>query len=126
MIDFQDSQPAIVGNSLTTRPFHYGVLRDAHIRLVHLNVGTRNDALSIQVQENVELETAPVYEALSYTWGDSRKECSISCGSESIEITANLAAALLQLRSPDKLAHCGLIRFASIKTMLTSAASKWL
>ncbi|KAM0804431.1 heterokaryon incompatibility protein-domain-containing protein [Usnea florida] len=56
----------------------------------------------MEVQENVELETAPAYEALSFTWGDYKKECSISCGSESIEITANLAAALLQLRSPDK------------------------
>ena len=101
-MDFQDSQLTVIGNPLTTRPFIYSVLRDGHIRLVHLNVGTRNDALSIQVQENVELQTAPVYEALSYTWGDSKKECSISCGSESIEITTNLAAALLQLRSPDK------------------------
>ena len=100
-MDFQDSLPAVVGNPPTTRPFRYNSLRDAHIRLVHLNVGTRNDALSIQVQENVELVTAPVYEALSYTWGDSQKECSISCGSESIAITANLAAALLQLRTPD-------------------------
>ena len=100
MIDFQDSQPNVIGNPLTTRPFIYSVLRDGHIRLVHLNVGTRNDALSIQVQENVGLQTAPVYKALSYTWGDSQKECSISCGSESIAITANLAAALLQLRSP--------------------------
>ena len=102
MMDLKDSLPAVIGNPLTSRPFHYNLLRDAHIRLVHLNVGTGNDALSIQVQENVELETAPVYEALSYTWGDSNKECSISCGSDSIEITANLAAALLQLRSPDK------------------------
>ena len=102
MIDFQDSQPTAVGNPLTTRPFHYSILRDAHIRLVHLNVGIKIDALSIQIQENVELQTAPVYEALSYTWGDSKKECSISCGSGSIAITSNLAAALLQLRSPDK------------------------
>ena len=100
-MDSQDSLPAVVGNPLTTRPFHYNLLRDAHIRLVHLDVGTNNDALSIQVQENVALETAPVYEALSYTWGDSQKECRISCGSESIAITANLAAALLQLRTPD-------------------------
>ena len=102
MIDLRDSLPAVVGNPLTTRPFHYSLLRDAHVRLVHLNVGTRNDALSVQVQENVELETASVYEALSYTWGDSKKECSISCGSESIAITANLAAALVQLRTADK------------------------
>ena len=102
MIDLKDSLPAVIGNPLTTQPFYYSLLRDGHIRLVHLSAGTRNDALSIQVLENVELETAPVYEALSYTWGDFNKESSISCGSERIAITANLAAALRQLRTPDK------------------------
>ena len=101
MTDFQDSQSAVVGNPLINRPFQYSVLRDAHLRLVYLNARTRNDALSMEVQENVGLETATAYEALSYTWGDYKKECSISCGSERIEITANSAAALLQLRSPD-------------------------
>ena len=102
MIDLKDSLPAVIGNPLTTQPFYYSLLRDGHIRLVHLSAGTRNDALCIQVLENVELETVPVYEALSYTWGDLNKECSISCGSERIAITANLAAALRQLRTPDK------------------------
>ena len=50
----------------------------------------------------MSLETAPVYEALSYTWGDSKKERSISCGSGSIAITANLATALVHLRNTDK------------------------
>lgn len=101
-IDSRQSQPAIIGIPLTTRQFHYSLLRDAHIRLIHLDAGAKNDGLGIQIQENVYLETAPVYEALSYTWGDSKKECRISCGSESIAITANLAAALVQIRSPDK------------------------
>ena len=101
MIDLKDSLPAVVGNPCTTRPFHYSLLQDAHIRLVHLDGGTRNGALSIQVQENVKLETVSPYEALSYTWGDSKKVCRISCGSECVAITANLAAALRQLRTPD-------------------------
>ena len=102
MIDPKQSLPAITGISPSTRSFNYSLLRDAHIRLIHLNAGARNDGLSIQIQENVCLETAPVYEALSYTWGDSRKERSISCGSESIAITANLATALIQLRNTDQ------------------------
>ena len=101
-LDHRPSLPASVKTSLTARPFCYSLLRDAHIRLIHLCVGAGNDRLSAQIQENVNLETAPVYEALSYTWGHSKKECSISCGSESIEITANLAAALVQIRKPDK------------------------
>ena len=102
MIDLGQSLVAIDGIPLTTRPFHYSLIQDAHIRLIHLNVGARNDGFSIQIHENVCLETAPVYEALSYTWGDSKKEHSISCGSESIAITANLATALVQIRSPDQ------------------------
>ena len=102
MIDVRQSLPTIARIAPSTRPFTYSPLRDAHIRLIHLNLGARNDGLSIQIQENVGLETAPVYEALSYTWGDSKKERSISCGSESIVITANLATALVQLRNTDK------------------------
>ena len=83
------------------RPFRYSLLRDAHIRLIHLIAGAKNGGLSIHIEENVHLETAPVYDALSYTWGDSRKERNISCGSESLAITANLATALVQIRNPD-------------------------
>lgn len=101
ILNNRQSLPASVETPLTTRPFCYSLLRDAHIRLIHLRGCARNDGLSLQIQENVYLETAPVYEALSYTWGDSKKECSISCGSENIEVTANLAAALVQLRKPD-------------------------
>ena len=102
MIDLRQSLPTIARIAPSTRPFTYSLLRDAHIRLIHLNVGAWNDGLSIQILENVDLETAPVYEALSYTWGDSKKERSISCGSESIAITANLATALVQLRNTDR------------------------
>ena len=69
---------------------------------MHLAPGARSDNIFLQIQENLYLETAPVYEALSYTWGDSKKERSISCGAESIAITANLAAASVQLRYTDK------------------------
>ena len=102
MIEFRQSLHAIVGNPPSTRTFTYSHLRDAHIRLIHLNSGAINEGLSIQIQENVDLETAPVYEALSYTWGDSRKDRSISCGSESIALTANLATALVQIRNIDR------------------------
>ena len=102
MRGLEQSLPANVGMPPTTRPFLYSPLRDAHIRLIHLSGGASKDGLAVQIEKNVDLETAPVYEALSYTWGDSKKERSISCGLESIAITANLAAALTQIRSPDK------------------------
>ena len=103
ILDLRQSPPANFGISLSTQPFRYSQLGDAHIRLIHVNVGVRNDGLSIQIHENVSLENAPVYEALSYAWGESRKTGSISCGSESIAVTQNLATALVQIRNPDKI-----------------------
>ena len=101
--DPMQSLPANFENSLSTQPFRYSKLGDAHIRLIHLNAGLKNDGLSIQICENVSLENAPVYEALSYAWGESRKTGSISCGSESIAVTQNLATALVHIRNPDKM-----------------------
>ena len=103
ILDLRQSPPANFEISLSTQPFRYSQLGDAHIRLIHLNAGLRNDSISIQIHENVSLENAPVYEALSYAWGESRKTGSISCGSESIAVTQNLATALVQIRDPDKI-----------------------
>ena len=101
--DPRQSLPANFEISLSTQPFRYSKLGDAHIRLIHLNPGLKNDGLSIQIHENVSLENAPVYEALSYAWGESRKTGSISCGSESIAVTQNLATALAQVRNSNKI-----------------------
>ena len=100
-LDLSQSPSANNEISLLTQPFRYSQLGDAHIRLIHLNAGLRNEDLSIQIHENVSLENAPVYEALSYAWGESRKTGSISCGSESIAVTQNLAIALVHIRNPD-------------------------
>ena len=61
MIDLRQSLPAIAGIHPSSRHFKYSPLRDARIWLILLNVGARNDGLSIPIQQNVCLETAPVH-----------------------------------------------------------------
>jgi hypothetical protein len=39
-----------------------------------------------------------LYEALSYTWGDEKKPCSIAIKKQNLAVTINLHAALLRLR----------------------------
>ncbi|CAG9975548.1 unnamed protein product [Clonostachys byssicola] len=79
-----------------------------HIRLISLTAGIDN---SIVCEfKTVEIDTAPVYEALSYTWGDpsNRKTIAIkdpgeSAGSKDVSITANCFSAfrcLLKSKPP--------------------------
>lgn len=50
----------------------------------------------------VSLEDAPVYEALSYVWGEPAKEKTILIDNEPVAVTRNLHDALSQLQSPDE------------------------
>ncbi|KAL8930408.1 MAG: hypothetical protein Q9208_000591 [Pyrenodesmia sp. 3 TL-2023] len=56
--------------------------------------------------ESVEFETTtgtwPVYEALSYTWGDNIDRCMIYVNRLPFPVTRNLDVALRYLREPDK------------------------
>jgi hypothetical protein len=47
----------------------------------------------------VRLRDAPKYEALSYAWGNLDDTRTIVCDGEEIKVTANLYAALRQLRN---------------------------
>ena len=49
--------------------------------------------IETDLHENVE------YEALSYVWGDPNVTRPISCGSTQLNVTVNLFAALLAVRS---------------------------
>ena len=59
MIDVDQLLPTDVEFPLTSRPFLYGPLREAQIRLIHLDRGLSKDSLAIQNEENVYLDTAP-------------------------------------------------------------------
>ncbi|VUC28073.1 unnamed protein product [Clonostachys rosea] len=69
-----------------------------HIRLISLTAGTDNSIVG--EFKTVEIDAAPAYEALSYTWGDvsNRKTIAIadpgsSAGSKDVSITANCFSA---------------------------------
>ncbi|KAI1279465.1 heterokaryon incompatibility protein-domain-containing protein [Xylaria sp. FL0933] len=50
---------------------------------------------------HTSLSNAPVYDALSYTWGGQAAECVIYCESKRLLITNNLFLAIARLRLPD-------------------------
>jgi hypothetical protein len=50
----------------------------------------------------VSLLQDPVYEALSYTWGDETKTTVINVEGSPFDVTSNLATALRHLRKPDE------------------------
>ena len=50
----------------------------------------------------VELDEAPDFEALSYTWGSTSDPVDILCDSQVVSVTQNLHGALLRLRRPDQ------------------------
>lgn len=67
------------------------------IRLLTLLPGGDGSPLSCSLAI-VRLKDAPVYEAISYTWGDPFITDDITCNGDSIQITTNLADALRELR----------------------------
>lgn len=72
-----------------------------HVRLLHLEPGTGSNPIVCKLS-SVSLLESPVYEALSYTWGDENEpKKSILCNGTSISVMKNLEAALRQLRLPD-------------------------
>ncbi|KAF5565494.1 heterokaryon incompatibility (het-6OR allele) [Fusarium phyllophilum] len=78
-----------------------GVLGPTHIRLLHLLPATNiDDAIETRL-EVVALEQNPVYEALSYCWGDNTHLQEIKCNDQKFQVTENLFSALQHLRNED-------------------------
>lgn len=72
-----------------------------HTRLATLAAGSFNDQISIDltpywIKDDVE------FEALSYTWGDSKRLCVAKCNGVDVSIRANLCSALQNLRHEHK------------------------
>ena len=79
--------------------YSYQSLENRQIRLMKLDAGTGVEPLVGTLQTYL-IDNTPKYEALSYTWGDSRKLASLACSGQIILLTQNLKAALLRLRRP--------------------------
>ncbi|KAI0426033.1 heterokaryon incompatibility protein-domain-containing protein [Xylaria sp. FL1042] len=73
----------------------------AMIRLIKL-LPSKNPLSPVSCEIiHTSLSNAPVYDALSYTWGGQAAECVIYCGSKRLLITNNLFLAIARLRLPD-------------------------
>jgi len=70
------------------------------IRLLHLKPGEQSDAIQISIRDT-NLDQQPMYEALSYTWGDPLEKSLIVCNDDgdTLPVTLNCEAALRRLRS---------------------------
>lgn len=67
-----------------------------HIRVLHLLPGSQEE--EIRCELSIATSKVP-FQALSYVWGDSQYKKSITVQGETMEVTANLEAALRHLRS---------------------------
>ena len=91
--------------SLTGQPpFHYSALQGQNdIRLLALQPGDQQEEIRISIF-HASLEQDPVYEALSYTWGDPSDMALIRCNElgNCLSITKNCESALRRLRQKDQ------------------------
>jgi hypothetical protein len=71
------------------------------IRLVTLLPGQADEEMKATLRV-VSLDTSPLYEALSYVWGDPTITRDISLNGHMFSVTENLEAALRQLRHPQE------------------------
>jgi hypothetical protein len=76
----------------------YRPLSGSEIRVVKIKPGDDNDDLVECELTYVDLDTRPVYFALSYVWGNPTVTNQIKLNGESYNITINLYLALRQLR----------------------------
>jgi hypothetical protein len=81
--------------------YQYSTLQNPDtIRLLIIEPGTQYSQIRCSILHK-SLTNNPIYEALSYTWGDPTKTHTLRCGSKTIGVTANLHSALRYLRWPD-------------------------
>ena len=71
------------------------------IRLLSILPGQLSDPIACQLESHF-LDDNPVYEALSYVWGDTSNRPQIHLGKCTVPVTRNLYKALQYLRKPDE------------------------
>ncbi|OTA77992.1 hypothetical protein M434DRAFT_402304 [Hypoxylon sp. CO27-5] len=68
------------------------------IRLLSIEPGWPSDPIRVSIKVIPNLDQSPPYQALSYVWGSVENPVLIECDGEPMEITRNLATALVALR----------------------------
>lgn len=72
------------------------------IRLLQLSRGERDDPVQCHLFE-ARLDDYPLYEAVSYTWGDPNDKSVLNCNNKTISVPRNLIEGLRMFRRPDRL-----------------------
>lgn len=102
--DFSYIAPLISPDASSSRNFSHKPLSSSeNIRLLKIHAGDLNERVATTIYQ-IQLETAPPYEAISYTWGSESGMEEIACGSDSyrIRVTKNCESVLRRLRRPDE------------------------
>lgn len=81
-------------------PYQYETLSPREIRVVVLHPLTSEDGIHCELKR-VFIDENPIYEALSYVWGDASHRVPIRVGSGTLEVTQNLYSALRALVHQD-------------------------
>lgn len=74
--------------------YSYEPLTGSEIRVATLQPGSSAERISISLR-HVGAHDEPMYEALSYTWGDPKDVCSLEYDRARLTVTRNLYRALL-------------------------------
>ncbi|KAK4164777.1 ankyrin repeat-containing domain protein [Cladorrhinum sp. PSN259] len=85
----------------SSRYKYHPISGDSCIRLLELHPGSGMELISFDLFE-VDLDDEPVFEALSYEWGEGSRSIPVQCNNGYLLVTPNLKAVLRQLRRPDK------------------------
>jgi hypothetical protein len=80
-----------------TGTFPYKLLRNDYVRLVKVLPGGFHDPLHCEILE-ADLNLQPVYDALSYVWGDPKSTVRIKLHGHDFPVTQNLDCALRYFR----------------------------
>ena len=93
-------------------------IEQQEIRLIELLSGRPEDPIIAELS-TVSLgdSASPSYEALSYVWGDRRFGREITLCSNAFTVTANLHAALIRMRFPDRALEFGLQQIRRTKSL---------
>src|ERR1700761_187413 len=77
---------------------HRSLLYRNRIRILLLDPASSFNALLCCSLIEVDLDSEPCYEALSYAWGSAEGTCPLSCEGRALLITPNCESALRHLR----------------------------
>jgi Heterokaryon incompatibility protein (HET) len=102
--DFSYIAPLISRGVSSSRIFpHKPLSSSENIRLLKIHAGDLDERVATTIYQ-IQLETAPPYEAISYTWGSESGVEEITCGPDGyrIRITKNCESVLRRLQLPDE------------------------